>query len=260
MNTFSKGARAIHVTQSAVSQRISALEESLGTSLFICGRTNLRLNQHGEKLLRYCQSQEQQENELLSVLKVDDTQTKKISGVIRIGGFSSIARSGIMPALAPILRKHGELGLTLVTKELSELMPILKNGEVDFIISNKDPKRQDIQAIYLGIEENILVESKKIINSLNYLDHDADDVTTTSYFRVNKKDNQKFEQRYVDDVYGLIDGVKLGLGRAVLSKHLTQNETEFKVLHPESILKVRMYLMFYKLECGRLNGIDVVKV
>ncbi len=244
--SFSKGATAIHVTQSAVSQRISALEESLGTSLFIRERANLKLTPAGEKLLRYCQSQEQNEIELFSELKVTDSKSQKIGGEIRIGGFSSITRSALIPALAPLLQKHTELGFTLVTKELADLLSILKNGEVDFIVTNKNPNRQDIEAIYLGVEENVLIESKRFQKALNYLDHDAQDVTTSSYFKVSKKEYQKFQRRYVDDVYGLIDGVKHGLGSAVLPKHLIKNEKDFKLLQSKTVLKVEMYLLFYK--------------
>lgn len=244
--SFSKGADAIHVTQSAVSQRISALEEHLGTSLLIRDRANLKLTPAGEKLLRYCQYQEQHESELLTELRVADSKTQTLGGEIRIGGFSSIARSAIVPALAPLLQKHSELGFTLVTKELNELFQILKNGEVDYIVSNQDPERQDIESIFLGIEENVLIESKRFKNSLNCLDHDANDVTTGNYFKASKKDNKQFQRRYVDDVYGLIDGVKLGLGRAVLPKHLIKGEKDFKILRPEVILKIPMYLLFYK--------------
>jgi DNA-binding transcriptional LysR family regulator len=244
--SFSKGAEAIHVTQSAVSQRISALEEHLGTSLLIRDRANLKLTPAGEKLLRYCQYQEQHESELLSELKVTDSKSQVLGGEIRVGGFSSIARSVIVPALAPLLQKNSGLGFTLVTKELNDLFPILKNGEVDYIVSIQDPERQDIEAIYLGVEENVLVESKRFKNSINCLDHDANDITTGNYFKVSKKDNKRFQRRYVDDVYGLIDGVKLGLGRAVLPKHLIKNEKDFKILRPEVILKIPMYLLFYK--------------
>ncbi len=235
--SFSKGAEAIHVTQAAVSQRISALEEQIGISLLIRDRANLKLTPAGEKLLRYCQYQEQHESELLSELKVTDSKSHSLGGEIRIGGFSSIARSVIVPALAPLLQNNSGLGFTLVTKELNDLLPILKNGEVDYIVSIQDP---------LGVEENVLVESKRFKNSINCLDHDANDITTGNYFKVSKKDNKQFQRRYVDDVYGLIDGVKLGLGRAVLPKHLIKNEKDFKILRPEVILKIPMYLLFYK--------------
>jgi len=250
--SFSKGAALIHVTQSAVSQRISALEENLGTSLFIRDRAKMKLTPTGEKLLRYCQSYEQNENELLSELKVTDVKSKSLSlsGEIRIGGFSSISRSAIVPALAPLLQKHPEVGFTLVTKELTDLLSILKSGEVDFIITNKIPKNHNLEAISLGYEENVLVQSKKYKNSNLFLDHDSEDVTTSSYFRLLKKAQHneiyKIKRRYVDDVYGLIDGVRFGLGQAVLPKHLIIDEKDFTIVSPQTILKVPLYLSFYK--------------
>jgi DNA-binding transcriptional LysR family regulator len=256
--SFSKGAKTIHVTQSAVSQRLSALEGHLEATLFIRDRANLKLTLAGEKLLRYCQYQEQHENELLSVLKITDSKSLILGGEIRIGGFSSIARSGIVPALAPMLQKHPEVGFTLVTKELSDLLPILKTGEVDFIITNKNPDRQEIESLYLGVEENVLVESRRFPNSLNCLDHDSNDITTTSYFKISNIELKKFQRRYVDDVYGLIDGVRNGLGCAVLPKHLIENEKEFKILQPASVLRVSMYLLFYKQPYyGKLHSIVV---
>jgi len=38
----------------------------------------------------------------------------------------------------------------------------------------------------------------------------------------------------------------LGLGRAVLPKHLIQKEKDFKIIRPEIVLKVQLYLLYYK--------------
>jgi DNA-binding transcriptional LysR family regulator len=244
--SFSKGAQSIYVTQSAISQRMAALESDLGTSLFIRDRAGLKLTASGLNLLRYCQQQEQSEMELLSTLRSKNHNSTELTGEIRIGGFSSIARSVILPALSPVLQKHPNLGLNLVTKELSQLMSLLKSSEVDLIITHEKPTREDTEAIYLGIEENILVESKKHKNLDVYLDHDHEDVTTNLYFKLLKKSAQKIKKRYVDDVYGLIDGVKNGLGRAVLPRHLIDQEKDFTILNPNAILKVPLYLVFYK--------------
>lgn len=44
---------------------------------------------------------------------------------------------------------------------MPDLLPALKNGEVDFVVVNRNPERQDLEKIFLGVEENVLVESKK---------------------------------------------------------------------------------------------------
>jgi hypothetical protein len=48
----------------------------------------------------------------------------------------------------------------------------------------------------------------------------------------------------MDDVYGLIDGVKNGLGKAVLPRHLIEGEKDLEVIHPKQVLKVSVYLHF----------------
>ena len=51
--------------------------------------------------------------------------------------------------------------------------------------------------------------------------------------------------RYLDDVYGLIDGVKNGYGKAILPRHLIENESSLEILEPQKILKIKVYLQFF---------------
>lgn len=243
--SFSKGADLIHVTQSAVSQRISLLEEYLGSSLFIRDRSQLKLTGLGLKLLRHCQLQVQSEAEFLSETSRSGLGSE-LSGQIRIGGFSSIMRSAVIPALTQMLQANPHLGLTLITEELSDLLAVLKQSQVDFVVSNKNPDKEDIECIHMGIEENVLVKSSKHKDNDIYLDHDEQDVTTTMYFKLLKKSDRKIKKRYLDDVYGLIDGVRNGLGKAVLPQHLIEKDKNFKVIYPEIVLKIDLYLLYYK--------------
>jgi hypothetical protein len=56
-----------------------------------------------------------------------------------------------------------------------------------------------------------------------YLDHDERDATTSLYFDLLRRKHPQ-HKRYLDDVYGLLDGVKLGFGKAVLPLHLLKDE------------------------------------
>ena len=49
-NTVHAGARAIHISQTAMTQRIHALEQKLKTTLFIRSRHGMQLTSEGEKL------------------------------------------------------------------------------------------------------------------------------------------------------------------------------------------------------------------
>ncbi|ACL23001.1 LysR family transcriptional regulator [Chloroflexus aggregans] len=53
--SLSKAAEQLHMTQSGVSQHIRALEDSLGTALFVRGRRGVELTPAGQRLLAYCE-------------------------------------------------------------------------------------------------------------------------------------------------------------------------------------------------------------
>ena len=48
------------------------------------------------------------------------------------------------------------------------------------------------------------------------------------------------------DVYGLLDGVALGLGRAVMSEHLVKNDKRFKVVSGYKTYKRPICLVWNK--------------
>lgn len=241
--SFTRAAEQLHVTQSALSQRIAKLEEDLEATLFIRDRNALRLTESGEQLLRFCQLNSQAESELLAKLK----NTKdELAGTLRIGSFSSVSRSLVIPAVKKMMRENPKLSLNLMTKELRELPSMLKSGEVDYILTNRPSDSEEIESLVLGVEENVLVRSKKAPENQVYLDHDETDPTTKAYFSLNKIRFNPENMRYLDDVYGLLDGVKNGLGKAVLPLHLIEGESELEIVNPERKLLVPVHLKFYR--------------
>lgn len=242
LSNFTKAAELLHVTQSALSQRIAKLEEELGTTLFIRDRTSIRLTESGEQVLRYCQINESVESDLLARLKGSKDD---LAGVLRVGGFSSINRSLVIPAFKKILNKNPRLSIQLITKELQDLKRLLKSGEADYIFTNKKFDSCDIESLFLGYEENVLTKLKNAPDTNIYLDHDESDPTTKSYFTQNRLRFKPSNMRYLDDVYGLIEGVKSGYGMAVLPLHLIREESTLEIIEPKRLLRVPVYLQFF---------------
>lgn len=242
---FTLAAKHLGITQSALSHRILNLESELEMTLFIRERQNIKLTEIGESLLRYCEKVYRLEEEFLLSIK-NQTDNSELAGRVRIGGFSSILRSCALPALRHLLVNNPKLGITVHSVELNEVLDLLKSSKVDFVLSNKEPLNQSLTSIFLGYEDNVLVESKKFKFDHNYLDHDSEDVTTSSYFKLKPELAKGARKRYLDDVYGLIDGVKLGLGRAILPLHLIEKEKGLKILYPHIKLRVPVYLLFYE--------------
>jgi DNA-binding transcriptional LysR family regulator len=239
---FTKAAESLHVTQSALSQRIAKLEEDLGATLFIRDRTSIRLTETGEMVLRFCQLNLSAESELLSKLK---DSKDDLAGVLRIGGFSSITRSLIIPSMKKLMNRNPRLSIQLLTKEIRDLPQLLRNGEADYIFTTRKSDSPNIESLFLGFEENVLVKLKKASDSEIYLDHDESDPTTSAYFSKNKLSFKPLSMRYLDDVYGLIDGVKNGYGKAVLPIHLIENEQSLEIIEPKRTLNVPVNLQFF---------------
>lgn len=241
--SFTKAAEKLHITQSALSQRILNLEKDLELTLFIRDRSGLRLTEPALKLVRYCQQKTNLEQEVLASLKASDPRS--ITGIIRIGGFSSIMPSIVIPALAELVEANKSISIHTITKEMTELLELMKRGEIDYIISDDRIQREELERISLGKEKNVLVQHKKYTNEDVYLDHDENDEITIKYLKQIKIKTKDLKRHYVDDVHGLIAGVKNKLGRAVLPQHLIKDHADFETINKNQILEIPIYLYHY---------------
>lgn len=161
---FSRASKELHITQSALSQRILNLEDHLGTKLFIRDPAGARLTESGHLLLRYCQAQSALEEELLSkLLPKPNKNESSLGGTIRIGGFSSVVRSLVMPRLNSLVSRNPQVKVEIFVRELSELPSLLKRGQADFIVIDRALEGSDLEYREIGEEENVLAESKKCI-------------------------------------------------------------------------------------------------
>jgi DNA-binding transcriptional LysR family regulator len=242
--SFSKGASRIHVTQSAISQRVLNLERDLEVTLFIRNPKEVKLTEEGFRLLRYCQTSLALESEFLSSIKSPD-QSGKLAGVIRIGGFSSIMRSILIPALADLVKSNPQVRVQFLSREVSELPDLLRRSEIDFMVLNRFEEKANLETLLLGYEKNVLVQSKSLNTHEIYLDHDEEDTTTDQYLRLIKKTDPG-HRSYLDEIYSILDAVKLGYGRAVLPKHLIREDSQLQVLSPKTVLRVPVVLHYYK--------------
>src|SRR5581483_756600 len=99
--TVHAGARAIHISQTAMTQRIHSLEQKLKLTLFIRTRQGMQLTSEGEKLLRYCHVVSDFSDETLANMMnagVEFIQRVKISGP------SNIMISRVIPAGMKIMK------------------------------------------------------------------------------------------------------------------------------------------------------------
>lgn len=241
---FSSAAHRLNITQSALSQRVKNLEEELGLTLFIRIPT-VELTESGERLLRYCQTRDSLEGEVVQDLNV--SKAFEITGTIKIASYSSVLRSVIIPALRPLLEKHPNVLCEFVCAGMSALPGLLQRAEVDFIVMDYRLERANLQTETLGQERYVLIQSKKASARHDILlDNDAEDRTTELFFRNQGGKVAKYRRSYFDDCYGIIDGVLMGLGRAVMPEHLIDDKAKIQIVKGHKPYQVDVVLHYYQ--------------
>jgi Transcriptional regulator len=221
-------AKNLGLTQSALSQRIAQLEGDLEVTLFIREPRGLKLTEAGERLLKFSSVQQQMEEDLIHDFK--GTQTE-LAGTFRIAGYSSVLRSVLIPALAPFLRKHPKVHVDFQSYEMYELPGVLNTVSAELIVMDYHWNKNGIKEMTLGQEEFVVIEGAKHEAPHDiYLDHGPQDNATEEFMKSQSRAPKKMRRSFMGDVYGIIDGVEMGLGRAVMSKHLISDNKRVRTV------------------------------
>jgi len=211
------------ITQSALSQRIIKLEQEIETTLIIRSHKGINLTRFGTLLFEYVRDVKNMEHELLD--KIIGQGKKENKGIIRIAAYSSILRSAIMPALKGLIQSSSDIHVEFFSRELRDLPSMLKTGEVDFIVMDFVLEGVNIKEKQIGKESLIHIKNKNS-NEAVFLDHDIEDMTTYNFFNAQGKNNIKLTRCFYDDIYGIINGVEMGFGQAIISQHLLSEITK----------------------------------
>lgn len=243
---FTQAAEALHITQSALSQRIKNLEEELGATLFSRDPSGAKTTEVGQRLLRFCQAREGLEIEFLEQMK--SKGPGDLRGTIRIAGYSSINRSLVLPALQSLTSKHEFLQIDLITAELFEIPQLLTSGRADFVFTNETVSRAGVITKLIGHERNVVIESSvKSISPAIYLDQHERDTATFEYFKfINRKLPKEFRRSFVGNIDSILTGVELGMGRAVAPRHLLKSNPKIEVVKGFDEQRIPVYLTHFE--------------
>ncbi len=125
--SFSKAARRLSLSQSAVSRQIEALEESFGLPLFTRGSRSAELTEAGERLLAYAQNILRQANEAQEALR----ELRELeAGELVVGATTTPARYLVAPTMVQFADQHPRVTLRLVVGRVEEIANALFEGSV----------------------------------------------------------------------------------------------------------------------------------
>jgi len=154
--SFTRTAEAIGLTQSAVSQHISALERELGRALFERGANSITLTEFGKSL----HHRARQLLEIVDEIKEDAGQkAAEFSGVVTIA-CSSVPSEWLLPELLLMIRNaHPGIQESVKVSDSVDAIAAVEAGEVDFALVGELPRGTNLCAKRVAEDELVLVAS-----------------------------------------------------------------------------------------------------
>lgn len=155
---FGKAADQCAVTQPALSMQIKDLEETLGLSLVIRGKSSITLTPDGEEVARRA------EKILAGIQDISDyakTRSGLLSGAFRLGIIPTIAPY-ILPKLLPKIRAtYPEIELKLRETNTAQLTDELIQGQLDAILIALPVHHNDLETQELFEDPFFLVTNSE---------------------------------------------------------------------------------------------------
>jgi molybdate transport repressor ModE-like protein len=154
--SFSAAADSLHLTQSAVSQQVAALERETGTMLIDRNRGNLRLTDPGAALVSHTEA-------VIARLDAAERELHEIAGLrggkVRMASFPTAGATVVIRAVAAFRKQFPEVELTLSEAEPERSIPQLRAADQDVILvydyeSLPLPEERDLERMLL-LEERM---------------------------------------------------------------------------------------------------------
>ena len=154
--SFTRAAEELHVTQAAVSHQIKALEDWLGTPLFLRLSRGLKLTEAAEHYLR----------DVTAALDLISTATSQLMRpddrrILSVAAFDSFASAWLLPRLKSFRRQYPDIDLRILSVDRE--VDVFERGDVDLEIRYGDGNWPELSATKLMDEEIFPVCSPGVV-------------------------------------------------------------------------------------------------
>tara|TARA_Y100001960_G_C14716489_1_gene849900 strand:+ start:857 stop:1783 length:927 start_codon:yes stop_codon:yes gene_type:complete len=237
---FSKAAKKLGVTPSAVSRQISRLESALGIKLLQRTTRQLALTESGKLTLDYCKQMVESADQAVNASRAS---TSSVSGLLRVAVPRSLANRVLRPIFIDFLKCYPDIQLHL--KVTDRILDPIHDG-VDFLIHINDSPIEALVNVNIGHVKQVLCASPSFIEKHSLPTHPDElkhfaciclgENVTDSRWRFSNKDQQMTVQ--VTGSYFLNhsdmrkDAIEQGFGIGPLPDYIAQQGIEKGTLIP----------------------------
>lgn len=131
--SFARAALALHLSQSALSRSIQALEREVGTEIFVRAAAGVAMTEVGRQMLQHAKSMLQVAADLdRQIVRNPSLQTGQLS----VGVAVATVEPAATQAVQRMLQEHPTLAIRVRSGFAADLLPRLRQGEVDLLIAD----------------------------------------------------------------------------------------------------------------------------
>lgn len=253
-NTVHGAADDLGLTQTAVTQRIRALEAELKTTLFLRSRKGMNLTQEGEALLRYCKGAEELEGEALSLIGSAGSD-KPVN--VGITGPTSIVTARIVNQCTGLYAEWPNLYLNFIITDTDDRLQMVKSGNASMAVISPENVPNEMDSKMLKPDKYILVASKKwkgrklsdILTSDRLIDFYEKDLTSLNYLKkFNLISELKKPRLFVNNNEAIIKLFCQGVGFGTLTQEIAKphiDNGDLMALNSGSVMEDPLALAWY---------------
>ena len=199
LGSFTEAAEECHISQSAISQQIKALEKELGVQLLLRMNRKFELTPAGEHFYK---------KSLVIVADYDRLfqdcarLSRKDHAELMIGYLKSYAGHAIQNAVAYFSEKYPDVSVYLVGGSHEDLYDALRRSEVDLAMSDQRRafSNEYVNCSLVHVNCCIEIASRNPISALETVS--PEDLKNTPCILVASESGQKTEAEYYRDVFG----------------------------------------------------------
>ena len=243
----------LHLSQSAVSRQIRALEESLNATLFHRHARGLILTEQGELLFDATRAMNKRLD--AAAARIRDS-AEEVFGELRITTTIGFGSLWLAPRLAGLYRQYPDLMIDLMLEERVLDLPM---READVAIRMKEPSQADL------IRKKLMTVQMRLYATQDYIDRvgtptSLEDLAPHRLISQAASSTQVAagaglvnmllthpvgSRLTVNNYFGVLQGVLNGLGIGVLPNYVAQGEPQLvRVLPDIESVEVPVYLAY----------------
>ncbi len=159
LKSMTRAAEKLFMTQSAISSRVSALEEELGILLIDRrDRQQFALTNAGMRFLDYAERLMTLHRQMRDELGAEDGGAH----LLRVGAIESVLHTWLIPLLNHLRAAHPKLQLELTVEITPVLVEAVKRGNLDLVFAAQSASAPGIRTRVLPVMEMVFVGAKSL--------------------------------------------------------------------------------------------------